>query len=256
MLRSRLVPVLLANRTGLVKTTKFRSPVYVGDPINIIRIFNEKEADELALLDIDASSRGDGPNFDLVNDVAAECFMPLAYGGGIRDVEDAKRLYGLGVEKVVLRTAAWRDIHVLADIANCAGSQSVSVSIDLRRDRFHRLHLHAPGTPLHHCRDWERQVAAAAQAGAGEVILNCVHRDGAMTGMDLDAIAAAAHLADVPLLAVGGVGSIDDIRMGLQAGATAVGAGAFFVFRGPRRAVLVSYPDSSVVRSLSNRGDR
>jgi imidazole glycerol-phosphate synthase subunit HisF len=242
VLRNRVIPVLLVKDHGLVKTTKFDNPKYVGDPINAIRIFNEKEVDELALLDISATPGNHGPNFDLVHDVASECFMPLAYGGGIRGLEDAKRLYGLGVEKVILRSVAARGLGAVTQIAEYAGSSSVTVSIDVKRARFGRLQIHCPGTSLHGSTDWQGFLRGAIDAGAGEVLLNAVDRDGTMSGMDTALISEATRLTTVPLVAVGGVGSLDDIHAGVRAGADAVGAGAFFVYHGPRRAVLITYP--------------
>lgn len=247
---SRVVPFLLSDGKGLVKTKQFKDPVYIGDPINIIRLFNDKEVDEIALLDINASAHKRGPNFELIHNVAAECFMPLAYGGGVQGLEDAKRLFFMGVEKVILRTSAARDLRVIQEIAEFAGSQSVGLSVDLRRDRLKRLRLHAPNTSLHGSGEWGSYIRSAVAAGAGEVILNCVHRDGTMAGMDHDAIALAADSTTTPLLAVGGVGSLEDIRKGLASGASAIGVGAFFVFYGPRRAVLVSYPSPSELQSL------
>lgn len=242
MLRNRVVPVLLVKDHGLVKTTKFADPKYVGDPINAIRIFNEKEVDELALLDISASPGNRGPNFDLVKDVASECFMPLAYGGGIRDLDDAKRLFGLGIEKVVLRSCAATDLQTVTAIADYAGSSSVTVSIDVNKPRIGRRQVVAPNTPMHGSTDWTGLLRRAIDAGAGEVIVSAVGRDGTMSGMDTDLIAEAARTTTVPLVAVGGVGSLDDIAAGVRAGADAVGAGAFFVYHGPRRAVLITYP--------------
>lgn len=242
MLRNRVIPVLLVKDRGLVKTTKFAEPSYVGDPINAIRIFNEKEVDELALLDISATPGRHGPNFDLVKDVASECFMPLAYGGGIRNLDDAKQLFGFGVEKVVLRSCAMGDLRTVTAIAEYAGSSSVAVSVDVRTKRFGRSELVAPGTALHGSANWSAFMQRAVDAGAGEVLLNAVSRDGTMSGMDTELIQAAAAIVTVPLVAIGGVGSLDDIRDGIRAGADAVGAGAFFVYHGPRRAVLITYP--------------
>ena len=212
------------------------------DPINAIRIFNEKEVDELALLDISATPGNAGPNFDLVQDVASECFMPLAYGGGIGGLDDARRLFALGIEKVILRSVASRQLRTVTDIADFAGSSSVTVSIDIRRSRFGKPQLYCPGTPLHGDSDWSGFLRRAIEAGAGEVILNAVHRDGTMSGMDIDLISEAARATTVPLVAVGGVGSLDHISAGVRAGADAIGAGAFFVYHGPRRAVLITYP--------------
>jgi len=250
MLASRVIPFLLVKQGGLVKTRQFRDPTYVGDPINAIRIFNEKEVDELALLDICASASGQGPNFDLVRDVASECFMPLAYGGGVRNLEDAKRLFSLGVEKVILRTAAATDLSHVTDIAGFSGSQSVAVSIDVKRDRRGVSRLHAPGTRMDGQPGWFGLLRDAAAAGAGEVVLNSVDTDGTMAGMDTALIEWAAQGQTTPLLAVGGVGSLADMRAGLDAGASAIGAGAFFVFHGPRRAVLITYPSSDELRTL------
>lgn len=250
MLRNRVIPVLLVKDHGLVKTTKFADPKYVGDPINAIRIFNEKEVDELALLDISATPGDRGPNFDLVQDVASECFMPLAYGGGIRGLEDAKRLFGLGIEKVVLRSAAMSNVRTVTEIADYAGSSSVTVSVDVKKSRFGRQQLLAPGTPLHGNSDWTGLLRRAIDAGAGEIILNAVDRDGTMSGMNTELITTAARVATVPLVAVGGVGSLDDITSGVRAGADAVGAGAFFVYHGPRRAVLITYPQYEELTAL------
>lgn len=242
MLRNRVIPVLLVKDHGLVKTTKFTDPKYIGDPINAIRIFNEKEVDELALFDISATPGNRGPNFDLVGDVASECFMPLAYGGGIWRLDDAKRLFGLGVEKVVLRSAAMSNMRTVTQIADFAGSSSVTVSIDVKNSRFGRPRLFAPGTPTHGDSDWIGFLQRAIDAGAGEIMLNAVDRDGTLSGMDIELIATAARVTTVPLVAVGGAGSLLDISSGVRAGADAVGAGAFFVYHGPRRAVLITYP--------------
>ena len=250
MLRNRVIPILLVKDHGLVKTTKFRDPKYVGDPINAIRIFNEKEVDELTLLDISATPGNHGPNFDLVRDVASECFMPLAYGGGIRGLDDAKRLFSLGIEKVVLRSAAMRDLGTVTAISKYAGASSVTVSIDIKRTRFGRQQFHGPGTPLHGETDWTGFLGRAIEAGAGEILLNAVDRDGTMSGMDTALIAHAAQHTATPLVAVGGVGSLEHIQSGVRSGADAVGAGAFFVYHGPRRAVLITYPRYEELASL------
>lgn len=242
MLRSRVIPVLLVKDGGLVKTVKFNNPNYVGDPINTIRIFNEKEVDELVLLDIAATGKRSGPNFDLIKDVASECFMPLAYGGGLRNPEDARRLFSLGVEKVVVRSAAMSDLSMVSQIASISGSSSVVLSIDLKKSKFGRPQVFCPGTASHKESDWIGYMKRAIDAGVGEILLNVVDQDGTMSGMDLDIIRVASRATSVPLVAVGGVGSLQDIRAGLDAGADAVGVGAFFVYRGQRRAVLVTYP--------------
>ena len=248
MLRHRVIPVLLARNGGLVKTRQFSNPVYIGDPINAIRIFNEKEVDELALLDITATSTS-GPNLDLIRDVASECFMPLAYGGGVRHLDDATALFALGVEKVVVRTAAAKDLDVVRDIAGRHGRQSVAVSVDIDKGRLGGTRVHAPGTVRHADPDWLGYVKEAVSAGAGEIVLTSVEREGTMRGMDLKSIQMARGIG-VPLLAVGGVGTLDDIRAAIAAGAHAVGCGSFFVFHGPRRAVLITYPSQAELETV------
>jgi cyclase len=227
---------------GLVKTTRFENHKYVGDPTNAIRIFNEKEVDELTLLDISRKGTRREPNFDLVETVASECFMPLSYGGGIRGLEDVKRLLSLGVDKVILHSAAARDPKVISEIANHVGVSSVVVSVDIKRSRLNRPQIYCPGSKIHRRSDWREFLQQVIGMGAGEIVLNAVNRDGTMTGMDIDLISEASRTVNVPLVAVGGVGSLDHILEGLRAGADAIGVGAFFVYHGPRRAVLITYP--------------
>ena len=242
MLRPRVIPCLLLHQGGLVKTIRFRNPAYVGDPVNAIRIFNDKEVDELVVLDIDASREGREPDYALVEHIAGECFMPLCYGGGVRTVEQATRLFSLGVEKVSLQTAALEDMNLLRSIADRFGSQSVIFSLDVQRGWFGRSHAFAACTRRRVRASWQDILVDAVGAGAGEVMLNVVNRDGTMSGMDQELVREASALVSVPLVAMGGVGSISDIEAGFRAGASAVGAGAFFVFHGPNRAVLITYP--------------
>ena len=242
MLRHRVIPCLLLHEGGLVKTQKFASPKYVGDPINAIRIFNEKEVDELLVLDIDASREGRGPNFDVIAELAGECFMPLAYGGGITTVEQAQRLVSIGVEKLSIQTAALGDLSLVTEIARRYGSQAVVVSVDVKKNLLgqHRLYSARAGKTVD--RDWLEFLRAAVDAGAGEVLVNAVDRDGTMSGMDTALIERAAAACKVPLIACGGAGSLADIKAAVTAGASAVAAGAFFVYYGKHRAVLITYP--------------
>lgn len=253
MLTNRVIPILLIKDGGLVKTQEFENPKYVGDPINVVRIFNEKEVDEIAILDISATACGRGPNFELVSDVASECFMPLAYGGGVRSSTDARKLFSIGVEKVILRSASMNDLTVVREVADTAGSSSVAISVDLKRSKLGRYRLYAPGTRLHGNEAWESYISDAVAAGAGEVLLNAVERDGTMNGMDLALIRRASTLTSVPLVAVGGVGSLQHIREAVLSGADAVGAGAFFVYHGARRAVLITYPKYEELTELLGR---
>ncbi len=252
MLSHRVIPCLLLNDGGLVKTLKFAKPKYVGDPINAVRIFNEKEVDELMVLDIGATREGRGPDFDLIEQLAGECFMPLCYGGGIRSFEDARTLFKLGVEKVALQSAAIQSPGVIREIADHAGEQAVVVSIDVKRNWRGKPSLFsASGAPIRHS-DWLASIREAVAMGAGEILLTAVDRDGTLQGVDSDLIREAANCAEVPLIANGGVGSLSDIRAATDAGASAVAAGAFFVFHGPHRAVLITYPRYDDLRALWN----
>lgn len=250
MLKHRVIPCLLLRGRGLVKTRKFDAPQYVGDPINAIRIFNEKEADELMVLDIAASAEGRGPQFDLIEQFAGECFMPLCYGGGIRTVEQARQLFALGVEKVCLQTAVLHDVSLVTRIAEQFGEQAVLASVDVKRKLFGRMQLYGAASRKTLPNPWLDHVRRLVAAGAGEVLLNAVDRDGTMEGPDLDLIREASDAITVPLIAVGGVGSLADVRAAVDAGASAVAAGAFFVLHGPHRAVLVTYPDPRELQLL------
>jgi cyclase len=250
VLKHRVIPCLLLRHGGLVKTLKFRRPKYVGDPINAIRIFNDKEVDELMVLDITASKERREPDFALIEQFAGECFMPLCYGGGIRSVEVVRRLFALGVEKVCLQTAVLDDPAIISRIADRFGSQSVVVSVDVKVDWLGRRRLYAAVSGRTLARPWKDFLMEVVEAGAGEVVLNAVDRDGTMRGMDLDLIRGASSALSVPVIAVGGVGSLADIKAAVDAGASAVSAGAFFVFQGPHRAVLITYPHYHELETL------
>lgn len=249
MLSHRVIPCLLISNGGLVKTERFSKPKYVGDPINAVRIFNDKEVDELIVLDIDASRQNRGPNYALVEELAGECFMPLCYGGGIRTADEARQLISLGVEKVSLQSAALRDPKIIREISDRSGEQSVVASIDVDRDWLGRRKLRA-AAGVKATSDWQSHLAAVLAMGAGEIMLNAVDRDGTLKGMDLDLIREASTLSDAPLIAVGGAGSLADFRAATDAGASAVAAGAFFVFQGPHRAVLITYPTPEELSDL------
>ncbi|MGA0583260.1 MAG: AglZ/HisF2 family acetamidino modification protein [Castellaniella sp.] len=242
MLRHRVIPALLLRRGGLVKTQKFKNPVYVGDPTNAIRIFNEKEVDELMVLDIEATRSGSGPDFDTIELFAGECFMPLAYGGGIRTLNDAVRIFDLGVEKVCMQTAILSDASLVTEIANRYGSQSVIASIDVKRDWRHRPRLYGSTSGKILSVDWLAHVRHMIEAGVGEILLNAVDRDGLMSGYDLDLVRSLRNEVSVPVIALGGAGSLEHMHQATLAGASAVAAGSMFVFHGPHRAVLISYP--------------
>jgi imidazole glycerol-phosphate synthase subunit HisF len=251
MLKTRVIPCLLVRGAGLVKTTRFKDAKYVGDPINAVKIFNDKEVDELLLLDITASREARGPSFSLIEEVASECFMPLAYGGGLRSVEDARRILKLGVEKVVFNTAAWRDPEVLREASRLFGAQAVVASIDVRRKVFGRYEVFVEGGVRGTGFDPSEYAARMQDHGVGEILLTAIDRDGLMRGYDLDLISRVAAAVTIPVIASGGAGSINDFKVAVRrGGASAVAAGAMFVFHGPHRAVLITYPNRAELESV------
>jgi cyclase len=249
-MRKRLIPVLLVDsRRRLVKTVRFGERTYVGDPFNVVRLFNEKEVDEICVLDIDAGVQGREPAFDFIAELSSECFMPLSYGGGITRLEHCEQLNRIGVEKFVLGHAALDQILVQA-ISRDIGAQSLAVCVDvsgsgenarcLTRSTQHNTGRH----PLDFCRelqDW----------GVGEIVLQSVDRDGARTGMDIELIRSVSHALSVPVVALGGAGEPAHLAEALRAGASAVASGSAFVFIGKLRAVLISYPSPAHMDALA-----
>lgn len=250
MLKHRVIPALLLCNGGLVKTIKFKNPQYVGDPINTIRIFNEKEVDELLVIDIEASKNGRGPDFGLVEEFASECFIPLTYGGGISSVEQAERLFKLGVEKICLQTSIISDSSLLQKITDRFGSQSVVASVDIKRDWFGRPSVYSSVSRKILPEPWLQTLERLVSAGAGEILLNSVDKDGTLSGCDLDLTRVASSKIQVPLITLGGVSGLQDIKNAVSSGASAVAAGSFFVFHGPHRAVLITYPDYQDLEKL------
>ena len=245
MLRQRIIPCLLLTDGKLVKTTKFSNEKYVGDPINAIRIFNEKEVDELIVLDIDASKKKREPDYALIERFAGECFMPLCYGGGIRTEEQAKTLFSLGVEKLCLQTAAYEDVTFITRLTERFGSQSIVVSLDVKKNWRGVSSVYCASSKSKLRGDWLVFAEQMITAGAGELVLNAVDLDGTRSGMDLALIHQASNRLGVPLIAMGGAGNLKDIKAAIKAGASAVAAGSMFVFHGPHRAVLITYPKYS-----------
>ena len=248
---SRIIPFLLTGDSGLVKTVKFDKRRYLGDAINAVRIFNEKEVDELVLLDIDATKRGTGPQFDYVEEVLSEAFMPVGYGGGITSLSQIERLFKLGVEKVVLNSVLAENPHILSEASRVFGAQSVVASLDVKRDFLGRRRAYVrsgsrklDSDPIELLKRWE-------QLGAGEVVVNSIERDGTRQGLDLELTAEASAAVEIPVVAVGGAGDLGHLSAALRAGASAVGAGSMFVFHGVHQAVLISYIDWSALAALS-----
>jgi cyclase len=247
---NRVIPCLLLSDGGLVKTTRFARPRYVGDPINAIRIFNEKSVDELVFLDIRASRTGAEPDYDLIQRIAGECFMPLCYGGGIRTLAQARRIVSAGVEKIAMNSSAIDTPALLSELAQEVGSSSVVAAIDVKRDWRGRERVYHPGRRRLTELDPVVHAQRAVAAGAGEVFLNSVDRDGCYSGFDHALISRVSRAVNVPVIACGGASSLDDMRAAVQAGASAAAAGSLFVFYGPHRAVLINYPDYASIRRL------
>ena len=242
MIRPRVIPCLLLKNEGLVKTVKFKDPKYLGDPINIVRIFNDKEVDELIFLDILATTENRRPNFELLGKITSECFMPLGYGGGIRDMEDVKNLLAIGVEKIVLNTSAVENSSLIRAAADHAGSQAVVISMDVKKTLLGKYEVITragkKGTGL----DPVKFAIEMEKQGAGEIFVNSIDRDGTMQGYDLELVRRVADSVTVPVVACGGAGNIQHLAEAIKAGASAAAAGSMFVFQGPLRDVLISYP--------------
>jgi len=247
MLRPRIIPCLLIRNGGLVKTVQFKESKYVGDPVNAVKIFNEKESDELVVLDIDATVNAAEPNFRLIGQLAAECRMPLCYGGGVKTVDQARRVIGLGVEKVALSSAALETPRLITDVGRTVGNQSVVVVLDARKRRLGSGHE----VWTHNARrnTGKTVVDAAAEAewyGAGEIVVNSIDNDGQMRGYDLELAKAVRAVTTIPMTVLGGASSLDDVAQLIKTcGVVGAAAGSLFVFKGAYRAVLINYPNAT-----------
>lgn len=239
----RVIPCLLiSGQQGAVKTTRFSRPTYVGDVLNALRIFNEKEVDEIVVLDIDAARSRREPDLELVSVLAGECFMPLAYGGGVASAATVRAVVRCGVEKVVMNTAALENPDVLRAAADAVGSQSVVAAIDVRTSLFGSRYVSTRAGSQRFRGTLDEAIQTVERAGAGEILLQSVDRDGTMSGFDLKLIAAAARSSTLPLVALGGARGVADLALAHLSGASAVAAGSMFVFHGRHRAVLITYP--------------
>ncbi len=248
MKRIRVIPALLIQDGGLVKSIKFKNHKYVGDPINAVKIFNEKEVDEIVLLDISATADKKAPNILAIKEIASEAFMPLGYGGGITKLEEIIELITAGVEKVILNTSAYENPKLVSDGAKYVGSQSVVVSMDVKKNIWGKYKVFVRnGTkntdidPLVYAKQME-------QVGAGELLLNAIDRDGTFGGYDVDLIQSISSAVNIPVVAIGGAATLDDLVKAVRSGASAVSAGSMFVFQRPHRAVLISYPSQNKLK--------
>jgi cyclase len=256
VLKPRLIPCLLVKNQGLVKTTRFGEPKYVGDPINAVRIFNEKLVDELMILDIEATRLGREPDYRLISNLANESRMPLSYGGGVKTAEQIERIIGLGVEKVAVSAAAVGNLELVAKASARVGSQSVVVVVDVKKTGlFRRFEVVTHNGSRHTGLDPVAFVRDAASCGAGEIVINSVDRDGTMTGYDLELVEKLRSVTSLPMTVLGGAGSLQDIAaLWRNEGIIGAAAGSLFVFKGKYRAVLINYPNSEEKSRLFSSG--
>lgn len=245
MLRSRITPCLLVHKKGLVKTFEFGNPKYVGDPINAVKIFNEKEVDELIVIDIDATVEERGPDFNLIKNLAIECRMPFCYGGGITTVDQAKKIISLGVEKVALSSAALSNPQLLKEIGNAIGKQSLVVVLDVKKKGlFGNYELYTHNGKKAGKYKLKEYLTILNEIGIGEIVVNSIDEDGKMKGYDFKLYDFVRDLTSMPMTILGGAGSLDDIRVAIERYKTiGVSAGSLFVFKGKYKAVLINYPD-------------
>lgn len=244
MLRSRIIPCLLVHKKGLVKTVQFKDPKYVGDPINAVKIFNEKEVDELIVLDIDATAENRGPDFELIKNLAIECRMPLCYGGGVTNADQAKEVIKLGAEKVALSTTAIKNFDMLKTIGEAVGVQSLVVVLDVKKKLLGGYEIYLKNGKESTGIKLKDFIQKLNQIGVGEIVINSIDQDGKMNGYDMTLIDMVRNLTDMPLTVLGGAGSLDDIKKVISIyKPIGVAAGSLFVFKGRYRAVLINYPN-------------
>ena len=249
----RVIPVLLLKNEGLYKGKEYKNHKYVGDPINTVKLFNEKEVDELLILDITANSDAKNPNYAMLQDLASEAFMPMGYGGGVRRLDQAEKIFEIGFEKIVLGTYAIETPELISTFAKKFGSQSVVVSVDVNKDIFGRLRVFGFSGKKKSKLDLIKYLYTIQNAGAGEVILNDISRDGKKIGYNTDLIKKVSSHMEVPLVAGCGAWEISHFQDALDAGASAVAAGSIFVYEGKYDAVLINYPTKEVLKSVSYR---
>lgn len=250
----RIIPVLLLRNKGLIKTVKFKEHRYVGDPINAVKIFNEKGVDELCFLDIDASREVREPNYDYLKEIAAECFMPLSYGGAIKTLDQMKRLIQSGIEKMIINTHALENPDLIRSATDAFGSSTIVGAMDVKKNLWgkYQVYSHVKKNTLGI--DPVKHAENLQGLGVGEIFLNNVDNDGVMNGYDLELVSKVTHSVDVPVIACGGCSSIDDINKVIsQAKASAAAAGSFFVFYGKHRAVLITYPEYDILSNIFNQ---
>jgi cyclase len=249
MKRIRIIPVLLLQNKGLVKTINFKNPTYIGDPINAVKIFNEKEVDELVFLDIEATNKNQEPNYNTIEEIASECFMPLGYGGGIKNIEQIKKIFAIGVEKVIINSSAYFTPNLISEAAKIYGNQSIVVSVDVKKDFFGKYNcfINTGKTKIKY--KLIEYLKLLEDKGAGEIIVTSIDREGTFKGFDIELIKSVTQTVNIPIVANGGAGKIEDFaEVILTGGASAVAAGSLFVYKSMNRGVLINYPSQTELK--------
>lgn len=250
MLATRVIPTLLLRNSGLVKGSKFKDHKYVGDPVNAVRIFNTKEVDELVFLDIAATPAHRKPNYSLLADIASQAFMPFGYGGGLTSIADIEALFKIGIEKAILNTAAVHNLEFVRNASDVAGAQSIVVSIDVRKSLLGKHQVFTQSGQLNTKLDPVELAKRVEEAGAGEIILTSIDKEGTGSGYDLELIRKVSSAVGIPVVASGGAGNLKHLQEAAQSGASAVAAGSMFTFHGKHRAVLITYPEYTTLERL------
>jgi cyclase len=255
MLRPRIIPALLIEQDYLVKTVRFKYDKYIGDPINTLRLFNEKEVDEIVFLDISASKRKVEPNYNLIKDLASECFMPMSYGGGITNLKQIEKILNIGIEKIVVNTQAIQNKVFLKEAVENFGSTTIIGAIDVKRNFFNKLEVFSHAVNKSTGIKVSEYLERILGDGVGEIFINDVDRDGTYTGYDLNLIKKLSDSMEVPMIICGGASGYHDLTKALAAGASAVAAGSIFIFNGPHRAVLITYPGEEDFKMFAKKAE-
>lgn len=253
MLSTRVIPVLLLHKKGLYKTIQFKSPKYIGDPLNAIKIFNEKEVDELIVIDIDKSKFKKEPDYAMISAFASECFMPVCYGGGITTINQIKNIFAIGIEKVALNTSALINRDLIKEAVNIFGAQSIVVSIDVKNNIFGKYKIYNHSNKKVCKQNLECYIKYLDDIGVGEIFINHVDLDGMRTGYDIKLLKYISSLTRIPIIACGGAGNLNDFKKAKEEGGiSAVAAGSIFVLKEPHNAVLITYPTHQELTELLN----
>ena len=250
MLAIRVIPTLLLRNAGLVKGSKFKNHKYVGDPVNAVKIYNEKEVDELVFLDISATNEGRKPNYELLADIVSQAFMPFGYGGGLSSVGDIEKLFKIGVEKAIINSAAVQNLGLVSEASKVAGSQSIVVSLDVKTSMFGKHQIYTKSGQYNTKLEPVEFAKRAEEAGAGELIVCSIDREGTGQGYNLELVKRIASAVNIPVVASGGAGNLEHFSQAVNVGASAVAAGDMFIFYGKHKAVLITYPEYHELENL------